>query len=162
MNVGKEKYGILMNLPSGNYSYIVTLLLALLQVLPHYTKQLKDIMSDPDKEAPRRSVQFCFFFFSLFERNNFNIVLYQKQREIKIKKFTCKFRFAIILLIFYCKVTRLPIFRVRISSWILSWISSWIFELDFRVTIFFVGFFWRFFLAVFFLVWFPGVSVVLC
>ena len=34
--------------------------------------------------------------------------------------------------------TRLPIYRVRISSWISNWIfelgfSSWIFELDFRV-----------------------------
>ena len=33
--------------------------------------------------------------------------------------------------------TRLPIYRVRISSWI----SSWIFELDFRVRIFLAGFF---------------------
>ena len=30
---------------------------------------------------------------------------------------------------------RLPIYRVRISSWISSRISSWIFELDFRVRI---------------------------
>ena len=33
--------------------------------------------------------------------------------------------------------TRLPIYRVRISSWV----SSWIFELDFRVRIFLAGFF---------------------
>ena len=48
-------------------------------------------------------------------------------------------------------VSRLPIYRVRISSWISSWIfdldfrlgfSSWIFELNFRVRIF-----WRDFSA---------------
>ena len=61
-----------------------------------------------------------------------------------------------------CTGTRLPIYRVRISSWISSWIfeldfrvgfSSWIFELGFRVGfsswIFELGFFGGIFLAVF-------------
>ena len=48
-------------------------------------------------------------------------------------------------------VSRLPIYRVRISSWISSWIfesdfrvgfSSWIFELGFFGGIFFGGFFY--------------------
>ena len=40
---------------------------------------------------------------------------------------------------------RLPIYRVRISSWISSQDFELDFELDFRVRIFWRGFFWRFY-----------------